>query len=78
MLHISFFNAWNRCKISEDHFGKRFGASALYNDNNALPYIYVVFSEGTEAIYRQCCSSSEYASEVVADVKYFSMYDVST
>lgn len=64
ICYTFLFNAWNRCKISEDHFGKRFLASALHNDNNTLPYIYVVFSKGTETLYR---SSSENASEVVAD-----------
>lgn len=77
MLHISLFNAWNRCKILEDHFGKRFLASALCNDNNTLPYIHGVFSTGTETLYRQYCSSSEYDSEAVADAKHLSMYNVS-
>lgn len=52
-------------------------ASALYIDNNTLPYIYVAFSEGTETLCRQYCSSSECASERVADVKHLSMYNVS-
>lgn len=73
-----FFNAWNRCKILENLFGKRLLASALYNDNSLLPYIYVMFSEGSKTLYRQYCSSSEYAREVVADVKHLSMYNVST
>lgn len=54
-----------------------FLASALYNDNNTLPYIYVVFSAGTEILYRKHCSSSEYDSEVAADVKHLSQYNVS-
>lgn len=59
MLHISILMHEIGLKFQR-LFGKRGLASALYNDNNTLLYIYVVFSKGTKTLYRQYYSFSEY------------------
>lgn len=60
MLHISFLMHEIGVYLRESLWQGAL-ASALYNDNSVLPYIYVIFSEGSKTLYRQYCSSSEYA-----------------